>query len=125
MEAKRKTAKVKPPAETQPEPSNATPEMDRNRVRQLIEEENPGSKIDDVELYCHQFLTYIEAAQNVLTNGTIVAHPRTAAPMENPYVKVRAAALGAMKRIKRLRKLDKLWTEARLYLDALSPPDKK
>lgn len=86
----------------------------------MLEEDNPGAKVDDVELYTHQFLTYLEAAENVLANGTIVAHPRTGAPMENPYVKVRATAQGQLKKIKRLRKLDRLWLEARTFLDGVS-----
>jgi hypothetical protein len=108
MATKRTTAKVASP-----------PELDRHRIRSLIESDNPGAKVNDVETYCHQFLTYVEAAQNILELGTIVAHPRTAAPMENPYVKVRAASLAAMSKIKRLRKLDRLWTEARTFLDSL------
>lgn len=105
-----------------PEPSqtpaaqNSPPELDCHRVRQILEEDNPGAKVDDVEFYTHQFLTYIEAAQNVLELGTIVAHPR-GAPMENLYVKVRAASQGQLKKIKRLRKLNRLWTEARRVLD--------
>ena len=110
MATKRTTAKVA-----------KEPELDRHRIRALITEDNPGAKVNDVETYMHQFLTYLEAAQSVLELGTIVAHPRTAAPMENPYVKVRAAALAAMTKIKRLRKLDRLWIEARTYLDAVEP----
>ncbi len=60
---------------------NSPPQLDRFRVRQILEEVNPGAKVDDVEFYTHQFLTYIEAAQNVLVLGTIVAHPRNGAPM--------------------------------------------
>jgi phage terminase small subunit len=108
MATQRKTTKVAAP---QP--------LDRHRIRALIEEDNPGAKVNDMETYCHQFLTYVEAAQNILELGTIVAHPRTAAPMDNPYLKVRAAALSAMSKIKRLRKLDRLWLEARTFLDSL------
>jgi hypothetical protein len=40
--------------------------------------------------------------------------------MENPYVKVRATAQGQLKKIKRLRKLDRVWLEARTFLDGIS-----
>ena len=104
-----------PPKITKP------PKLDRHRIRSLIEQDNPGARINDVETYCHQFMTYLEAAQNILELGTIVAHPRTAAPMENPYLRVRAASLNAMTKLKRLRKLDRVWTEARTFLDSLEP----
>ncbi len=32
--------------------------------------------------------TYAEAADNVRRHGAIVAHPRTAAPIDNPYLRV-------------------------------------
>lgn len=87
------------------------------QIRALITADNPAARVDDVELYARQFLTYLEAAENIEKNGTIVAHPRTGQPMENPYVKVRTAAQSSMQKIKRLRKLNLLWTEARHFLD--------
>lgn len=96
--------------------------MNLDRIRHLIQSENPTARVDDVEMYAHQFLTYLEAAQNIAQNGTICAHPRTAQPMENPYVKVRTAAQSSMQKIKRLRKLNALWTEARSWLAAFESP---
>jgi phage terminase small subunit len=96
--------------------------MNLEQIRALIQSENPTARVDDVELYARQFLTYIEAAENIERNGTIVAHPRTGAPMENPYNKVRTAAQASMQKMKRLRKLNLLWTEARRYLDKLQRP---
>lgn len=96
--------------------------MNLTQIRALIVAENPTSRVDDVELYARQFLTYLEAAENIEKNGTIVGHPRTGQPMENPYVKVRTAAQSSMQKMKRLRKLNQLWTEARRYLDALAEP---
>ena len=104
-----------------PKKKEAPPALTTQRIRQLIQDDNPGAKVNDVETYAHQFTTYMESAQNILTNGTIVAHPRTGAPMENPYLKARNTALSAMTKLKRLRKLDRLWLEARTYLDALEP----
>lgn len=34
---------------------------------------------------------YAEAAANVRAHGAIVSHPRTAQPMENPYLKIMTA----------------------------------
>ncbi len=96
--------------------------MNLTQIRALIVAENPTSRVDDVEIYARQFLTYLEAAENIEKNGTIVGHPRTGQPMENPYVKVRTAAQSSMQKMKRLRKLNLLWTEARHYLDKLAEP---
>ena len=114
------SSKTPSPGSQTPAAPNEPPELDRFRIRQLIEEDNPGAKVDDVELYTHQFLTYLEAAENILRNGTIVAHPRTGAPMENPCVKVRATAQGQLKKIKRLWNLDRVWLEARRFLDGIT-----
>ena len=83
--------------------------MTREQVLALILQENPQARTDDVELYTSQFLTYCEAADNIARNGAIVAHPRTAAPMDNPYLRVRTEAMAAMQKIARLRKLNLLW----------------
>lgn len=92
------------------------------QIRALIIADNPAARVDDVELYARQFQTYLEAAENIEKNGTIVAHPRTGQPMENPYVKVRTSAQSSMQKMKRLRKLNLLWTEAKHYLDKLTNP---
>ena len=48
---------------------------------------------DRAVIYCDAFLEYREASENISRNGVIVAHPRTGAPMTNPYVAIREAAL--------------------------------
>ncbi len=58
--------------------------------------------------YADAYMEYQEATENITRNGTIVAHPRTANPIENPYLKIRdraAAKLAGMKYIK----ADFLW----------------
>jgi phage terminase small subunit len=50
-------------------------------------------KRDRAVQYADAFLEYREASENIERNGVIVAHPRTGAPMPNPYVRVRDAAL--------------------------------
>jgi hypothetical protein len=47
-------------------------------------------------IFADQLLTYREANENVQRNGSIVAHPRTGEPMENPYLKLRDAAAAKM-----------------------------
>lgn len=59
-------------------------------------------------LYCDAFLEYQEANENIIKNGSVVAHPRTSAPIENPYVKIRNGAMQNLLRIMGL-KTDRLW----------------
>jgi len=42
--------------------------------------------------YADAFLLYLEAEENIRRNGAITAHPRTGAPLENPYLQVRNQA---------------------------------
>lgn len=39
------------------------------------------------------YLEYQAASENIAKNGAIVAHPRTGAPLVNPYVAIRDGAL--------------------------------
>lgn len=94
-------------------------------VRQLITANNPNARVDDVELYAHQFMTYCEAAMSIMKNGTICAHPRTGQPMENPYVKVRTGAMNAMQKSSRLLNLNPLWEQARRFLESLEFEDEE
>ena len=53
---------------------------------------NPKMPLDRICVYADAMLTYMEASENITRNGAITAHPRTGAPLENPYLKVRKAA---------------------------------
>jgi hypothetical protein len=88
-----------------------------DNLRKWIKEENPAAKIGDVEQYSHQLLTYFEASLSVLVLGAIVAHPRTAAPMENPHLKQRNQSMSAMQKLKKIRKTDETWAKIQAALD--------
>jgi hypothetical protein len=88
-----------------------------DNLREWIKEENPAAKIADVEQYSHQLLTYFEASLSVLVLGAIVAHPRTAAPMENPHLKQRNQSMVAMQKLKKIRKTDETWAKIQAALD--------
>lgn len=47
-------------------------------------------------IFADQLLTYREANDNIQRHGSIVAHPRTGEPIENPYLKLRDAAATKM-----------------------------
>lgn len=57
-------------------------------VEELIREDNPRLSASVVQVISDALYAYAEAQANVRKNGSIVAHPRTGAPIENPYNKV-------------------------------------
>jgi hypothetical protein len=67
-----------------------------------------GAKRDRAVTYADAFLEYREASKNIEENGTIVLHPRTANPVENPYLKIRDRALKKVQSIRGV-KADFLW----------------
>ncbi len=67
-----------------------------------------GTRKDKACLYADAFLAYQEANQNIIENGCIVLHPRTAAPVENPYLRLRERALKQLLALKNA-KAEFLW----------------
>jgi hypothetical protein len=65
-------------------------------------------KRDIATIYADAYLEYHGAQTNILENGTIVQHPRTANPIQNPYLPIRDRAA---KRLAELRRVpgDFLW----------------
>jgi phage terminase small subunit len=81
-------------------------EMTREQIVAALMER--GAPKDRATIYADAFLEYREATQNIQEHGVIVQHPRTANPIENPYLAIRdraAAKLAAMRKIK----ADFLW----------------
>ena len=62
-----------------------------NYVSVLVRD-NPKSRIIDLEVYADALQTYREAAENIKQHGAVVFHPRTGAPIDNPYLKVQSTA---------------------------------
>lgn len=85
--------------------------MIHKQIRDLIKKENPQGNVALIEMYVHQFATYLEAEENIQQNGVIVSHPRTGQPMENPYLKIRTAAQATMSKM-RILKVGQLWQAA-------------
>lgn len=86
-------------------------------IRGWLVAENPKAPVGDVEQYAHQMLSYFEASVSVLVLGAVVAHPRTAAPMENPHLKVRTASLSAMQKLRRIKRTDIAWGAVKNAID--------
>jgi phage terminase small subunit len=81
-------------------------EMTRDEIVAALVDK--GATKDRATIYADAFLEYREATQNIHQHGVIVQHPRTANPIENPYMTIRdraAAKLAAMRKIK----ADFLW----------------
>lgn len=68
---------------------------------------NPAMGRDKLTIYVDAMIQYREATENIEKNGAICVHPRTGAPLENPYLKVRASAAATLAKF-RIRTGD-LW----------------
>lgn len=67
-----------------------------------------GNKMDKAHLYADALMEWLEARANIDEHGAIVFHPRTGAPIENPYLSVRTKAAKKLQDIKGV-KAEKLW----------------
>ena len=75
----------------------------------VLRRSNPNGKEQSIQLYAQSFLEYVEAVFNVEANGTVCAHPRTGQPIENPFCKVKAAAMSSMGKMLKQLDTDPLW----------------
>lgn len=67
-----------------------------------LAQDNPHVRAITIRIYADALRTYHEASTNILQRGAVCAHPRTGAPLENPYLKIRTqtgAVLAKMPRI--------------------------
>lgn len=89
------------------------------QVRQMLSEEG-NTTLSNAMLhqYADLFVTYREAALNIAKNGAIVAHPKTGAPIENPYLKVRQQTMIDLRKLARV-KADKVWGALSRELEAI------
>jgi phage terminase small subunit len=83
--------------------------MNRDEVLLILRRDNPTASGDIVVMYADCFMDYREAADNIAKNGNIVLHPRTGSPIENPYIKVKAAAMNQLRKMNRLKNVGALW----------------
>lgn len=83
-------------------------EITRAEVVAALKLANPKRRLDELEMYADGFTAYAEAGMNIAANGNIVIHPRTGAPITNPYLEIRAQGVRTMKAVSGL-KADALW----------------
>lgn len=84
-------------------------QVKRSALFDILKNSNPGARADDLQMYFDAFVDYVEAAAKVAQQGAIVLHPRTGAPLDNPYLKVKAGAAASMQKITRITQVDSLW----------------
>ncbi|QDV26750.1 P27 family phage terminase small subunit [Aureliella helgolandensis] len=68
-----------------------------------------GNQRDQATLYANSYCEYQEAQANIAANGAVAANPRTGAPMDNPYLKVRDKAEAKLLAMGRRMKTEGLW----------------
>ena len=66
-------------------------DLDRAGIVEALVER--GTRRDLAAQYADAFLEYREASKNIAEHGAMVLHPRTANPIENPYLVLRDRAL--------------------------------
>ena len=81
-------------------------EIDRDGIIAGLVER--GTRRDVAAQYADVFLEYREASANIREHGAMVLHPRTANPIENPYLTIRDRALAQLRRMRGV-KADWLW----------------
>lgn len=83
--------------------------MTREDVLVRLVELNPKVGRDRLCIYADAMVLYLEASENIARNGAITAHPRTGAPIENPYLKVRKMAADTLAKYQNIKTGD-LWS---------------
>jgi len=81
----------------------AEPKRPSSRAEAIAALRAAGVSADVAELYADAWVEWREAVDNIAANGSIVAHPRSGAPIENPYLKVRDRAFDRLERMRRWR----------------------
>lgn len=76
----------------------------------VLRASNPRARPQELAIYADAFDSYLEAMIDISQNGNIVAHPRTAEPINNPYLGVRDRSVRVMRTSKGVNS-EKLWVE--------------
>lgn len=76
-------------AKSTPPPTPRT----KDDVLRILREDNPSRQLaPKIAIYADAFLEYQAAQANIDEHGAVVFHPRTGAPIDNPFIRVRNAA---------------------------------
>lgn len=83
-------------------------EMNKTAVIELLKKQNPKAKLAEIAMYADAYMDYMAAQRNIDAHGSIVFHPRTGAPIDNPYLRVREKSGATMRSLKFI-KADAVW----------------
>lgn len=83
----------------------------RDEAIQILMDFDNELEMDRVCMYADAFVEYQEAQANIEEHGAIVLHPRTGAPIPNPYSDVKARAMKTMLSLKLGDATGWLWDE--------------
>ena len=71
----------------------------RDSIIATLRKSNPAARLDKLVMYADAAMEYNAAQANIAEHGAIVFHPRTGAPIDNPYLRVRNTAAATMLKI--------------------------
>ena len=77
------------------------------RRLRVVESFKSAADAGNLEIYLDARADYRTAQANIAEHGAIVLHPRTGAPLANPYLVVRSQAIAVMRKCR--LKDDPLW----------------
>jgi len=84
--------------------------MKREEAFAILLDHNPKVQLALLNMYADAFAEYSAAMANIGEHGTVVQHPRTGAPIDNPYLRIRDGAAKSLKDPRFVRlKTDQLW----------------
>ena len=83
------------------------------RIVAVLIRDNPALRVDFATIYADAIIDYLAASENIRENGSVVLHPRTGAPIDNPYLRVRVSAIAQMAAAKGVRVVIGAWDCAR------------
>ena len=83
------------------------------RIVAVLIRDNPALRVDFATIYADAIIDYLAASENIRDNGSVVLHPRTGAPIDNPYLRVRVSAISQMAAAKGVRVVIGAWDCAR------------
>ena len=66
--------------------------MTRDEILDELRALNPKAQDTLLHLWADTFIEYRQAQANIAKNGPLVFHPRTGAPIDNPYIPIRDRA---------------------------------
>ena len=81
--------------------------MTKDEAIAILVSDNPRAAMGQIRIYVDAWAEYTAAAANIDEHGTVVQHPRTGAPIPNPYLPVRDRASATISK-SRLQ-TDRLW----------------